>query len=76
MFQIVALIFVVSNGNPSMEPDSTVRHGHQFPTLEACQDFLASPEGAKATGMISEMTEFKDGSAIVKFQCQPSEPGK
>lgn len=73
MFQIVALIFTLSNGAPSPEPVSTITGRRQFETMEVCSEFLSSPKGQEMTAYISDQPEFHDGTAVVRFQCQPAE---
>ena len=73
MFQIVALIFIVTNGTPSKEPDDTALNQRQFQTIEACQEFLASDAGKEMQGTLTQSPEFQDGKIMIKFQCQPSE---
>jgi hypothetical protein len=73
-FQIVALIFTLSNGAPSPEPVSTITGRRKFETMEVCNDFLTSEKGQAMTAYISDQPEFHDGTAIVRFQCQPAVP--
>lgn len=75
-FQIVALLFLVTNGTPSTEPEETLHNRRQFQTMEACETFLNSEEGTKMRETITASPEFQAEQIMVKFHCQPSEPGK
>lgn len=76
MFQIVALLFLITNGTPSTEPDETIFNRRQFQTMEACETFLNSEEGTRMQETITTNPEFQEGKVMVKFGCRMTkDPG-
>jgi len=69
MYQIVAFLFVVTNGVPATESTASMRNPRHFMTMEACQEFLDSDAGAAIQAMVNNTNTIKDHKAEVKFEC-------
>lgn len=69
MFQIVAFLFAVSNGVAATESIASMRNPRHFATMEACQEYLDSDEGAAIQAMVNNTNTIKNHQAEVKFQC-------
>lgn len=69
LFQVVTLLFVVTNGVPANEPNAQMRNPRHFETMEACQEYLESDAGKALQAVITNTKTITSHQAEVKFEC-------
>lgn len=70
MFKLIALLFHVTNGVPAVEAYYTMpNNNYEFPSKEACQEFLTTDQGKATTGFVEKWVAGQEGEITVKFDC-------
>lgn len=68
MFNLIAALFVVTNGVPAENPTHVMTYNHStFETEESCMEFIGTETGRVATMAIS-LAARQQGVAV-KFAC-------
>lgn len=69
MFQIIVFLFEITNGVVAPDSSGSMRSKMQFPTMEVCETYLASDEGAVIKAMITNSEPVKTKRVAVEFRC-------
>lgn len=70
MFKLIALLFTVINGVPASDAYHTMsNNNYEFPSKEACQEFLTTDRGKVTTGFVENWAAGQEGKIAVKFDC-------
>lgn len=64
MFNLVAMIFLVVNGEPSEQPVRSMAYNQPFETLEACMEFAKGDEGAELRQAINQYVVSQRGGGV------------
>lgn len=70
MFQMVALLFVITNGVPAEEPSAVVPNkGRIFQSEELCMKFLSSDVGLASMHKFNKIISDQNGKILARFGC-------
>jgi hypothetical protein len=76
MFKLIVLLFAVTNGVMSPNPEGQFTSEATFETQKACMGFIESEQGRESKKLLDDMLESKKGTVGVKLFCVQDKASK
>lgn len=76
MFKIAAILYAMTNGIQADQPFDTVFNKREFPTKEACTQYLESDRGVETRQYIEAWAANLEVKIAVKFDCIEANNGE
>jgi hypothetical protein len=69
IYHLIAILYLVVNGQAATEPTVQLRNYHDFPTEEACMNHMDTPAGLLERQQIDVLIKQQGEPYKVEFKC-------